>query len=405
MKKYFKYLLFILVIFLLVGCSNEQGNKEFTYKFIVNDVVIKEGSGPRGTLIEFPDSPTKEGNAEFSYEFSKWDNNAKQLDNKDEVFNPEWNQIKNKYKVTFLGYDNKVLKEEEVEYGAKATAPTVEAVDATAIYKLTFTKWDKEIVEVTGDQTYKAEYIKTQNELSSLKNLKVSILGDSISTFYLEGSTYNNYYETGYKGQKINFYPTNSDTVKRWNQTWWGQLISNTRMKLGINNSWSGSFAYDYYKTSEEPAMTDARCSTLSENGVPDIVIVFIGTNDVCSDYPDYYTDKEYTIALNTIIDNIHKYCSEYTDIFFVNLYLSTQASKYKPRINMYNEVIEKVAEENNCGIIDYNTYMASVKNQTLILPDWTHPSLTGCTILANASEKAISEYYGIEYNKQVIPD
>ena len=312
-----------------------------------------------------------------------------------------------------VGANNLANNQPLVEYGSKPYSPYVPDVSATNIYTFEFNSWDKTIESVTGDCDYTAKYNVVREELDSLEGLKISFLGDSITTFYKEGSEYNNIYPDGYRGLNNclsqseainNYYPSHSDTVKTWDQTWWGQLLVSTKMELGIVNALSGSMAYDHYNYENGVvAMQDSRVSTLDDNGVPDIVVVFIGTNDICSSQPSWYGKSEYTTALNTIYEKIHKFCNPYTDVFFVQMYLSKSASSYKARVDMYNEVIASVSTDKNCGVIKYADYLSTVSDQSSVLPDWTHPSLKGCGILARASEKAIKEFYGIPCKIKVV--
>lgn len=65
----------------------------------------------------------------------------------------------NKYNVTFVDYDGKVLKTEEVEYGKGATAPVNPTREG-----YTFVKWDKDFSNITEDIIVTAEYsINTYN--------------------------------------------------------------------------------------------------------------------------------------------------------------------------------------------------------------------------------------------------
>ncbi len=69
------------------------------------------------------------------------------------------------YTITFVDEDGTtVLKTENVAYGALPTAPEAPTKAATAQYTYTFNGWDKEIVKVTGNATYKATYKATVNQ-------------------------------------------------------------------------------------------------------------------------------------------------------------------------------------------------------------------------------------------------
>lgn len=65
----------------------------------------------------------------------------------------------NKYSVTFKNYDDETLKTETLDYGATPVAPeTVPVKPYDDDNHFTFKGWDKEIVAVTGDVTYTAEF-------------------------------------------------------------------------------------------------------------------------------------------------------------------------------------------------------------------------------------------------------
>lgn len=61
--------------------------------------------------------------------------------------------IINVYTVTFLGFNNEVLKNELVEHGSDATAPDIPEIDGYS-----FESWHKDFTDVTDDMTVKAKY-------------------------------------------------------------------------------------------------------------------------------------------------------------------------------------------------------------------------------------------------------
>lgn len=97
---------------------------------------------------------------------------------------------------------------------------------------------------------------------------KISILGDSISTF------------AGYTPQGGIFYDSYvqwETGVKSVEDTWWMQVICALNGELGVNNSIAGSMVSGNLTTS---AMSNERIQTLGENGTPDIILVSAGCND-----------------------------------------------------------------------------------------------------------------------------
>lgn len=113
----------------------------------------------------------------------------------------------------------------------------------------------------------------------SLKNKKISILGDSISTF--KGVS-NNTEHNSTIGLNWNYYPISTSGVDL-DATWWKQTIKNLKLQLVVNNSWSGSCIHKkLYDNGTVGAYVD-RCVQLHNDhtGVePDIIAVYLGTND-----------------------------------------------------------------------------------------------------------------------------
>ena len=112
--------------------------------------------------------------------------------------------------------------------------------------------------------------------------LKVSIMGDSYSTFK---GTMPNYYDT--------FYPTQMCGVTEQSQQWWAQVIEKNGWVLEKNDSWSGSTVccrgYNHDDYSDRAFVT-----RLNRIGAPDILFIFGGTNDDWTHEPfgDYkYSD------------------------------------------------------------------------------------------------------------------
>lgn len=130
---------------------------------------------------------------------------------------------------------------------------------------------------------------RLQSILPDYSGKRLSILGDSISTFAAsnektdgkaaDGCT------TNYPGNPVQY--SNSD-VTNVESTWWGKVIDQFGMVLGINESWAGScIGYNPNQTASGKYTADnclcsiTRIGHLGENGTPDIIIVFGGTNDI----------------------------------------------------------------------------------------------------------------------------
>ena len=455
MKKHFALVLVLLLAFVLVGCS-----KQYTYTFVNEDgTVLLEGKGEKGSQITPPADPTKESTNEFSYEFIGWDKEVGKLEG-DVVFTAQYKEVKRLYTYKFVNYDGTVLKEERVEYGTLPVAPDEPERDATAEFTYVFSKWDKEITKVEADVVYTAVYTTEKNVYKykfvnyngtvlkseeveygempvapadptkeederrsfvfigwdkpveaitenvsytavykvSIKNFKytdltgkkVSILGDSISTFYAQGSEMNSYY--GQEGRY--YYPIYCPDVKTVDKTWWAQLLNHTNMVLGINNSWSGSTAIG---SNDSAGCSDARLNTLVENGNPDIVILYLGTNDVCAGY----SAADFIAAYETILSKIYNLCG--TQVFVCTLgYSAYTGMKYTEEGRLaYNAAIRQFAEDHNLGVIPLDEYIVE-DNYKLYLNDFLHYKYKGTTLVSQICEKAICEYNNIKFEGTV---
>ena len=163
MKKLFaSFFIFVFTLTLalcLVGCA-----KQCTYTFVDEDgTVLSEGTGKKGSTIVAPTNPTKASTDEFSYEFIGWDKEVGKLES-DITFIAQYKEVKRKYTVKFLNYDESVLKEESVEYGLLPTAPATPTKADTDEFSYEFVGWDKEVVAVTGDVVYTAQYREVKRQ-------------------------------------------------------------------------------------------------------------------------------------------------------------------------------------------------------------------------------------------------
>lgn len=101
-----------------------------------------------------------------------------------------------------------------------------------------------------------------------------SIMGDSISTY--EGAS-PSWYNTFYTAER----KCEADLLSP-DDTWWGIVIGTLGGKLLVDNAWSGSLVSKHPQCEiESYGASDERTAFLGENGVsPDVVMVYIGTND-----------------------------------------------------------------------------------------------------------------------------
>ena len=162
-------------------------------------------------------------------------------------------------------------------------------------------------VKTSSGKKYTCIVKVINTKYKALTNKKLSVIGDSIST-------YEGYIPSEYK----TYYPRGTvDDVKK---TWWNKVIREAGMNLLSNCSWSGSTCIgdQTSTTSAFAACSDARIKALSSKGKsPDIVICYIGINDyrknaklskynLTEDYSvEGNTLNNYTVAYSTMLDKI----------------------------------------------------------------------------------------------------
>ncbi len=223
-----------------------------------------------------------------------------------------------------------------------------------------------------------------------------SILGDSISTF--EGCSEPKdaaFYDSGHKIASGILTPSD---------TWWGLVIEHFGGKLLVNNSFSGStVCYDPQYLIESYACSDERTSSLGKNGeLPDVIIVYMGTNDWGRGIRIYKgegvnVDNHATLFAPAYKLMLEKLKRNYPDaeIWCVTLGVSRWSAEksfsfpyyYGGRhISEYCDAIISCAEECGCNTVDL--YHDCEAYDTL---DGMHPNSSGMKTIAECVIKGMS--------------
>ena len=142
----------------------DQTVNKYTVVFKNGEVELQSGLVEYGVVPEYKgETPVKAGDAQHSYTFKGWDKDLTAVKG-DVVYTAQFDQTVNKYTVTFKNGEVE-LQSGLVEYGVvpeyKGETP-VKSADAQ--YTYTFKGWDKDIVAVTGDVVYTAQFDQTVNE-------------------------------------------------------------------------------------------------------------------------------------------------------------------------------------------------------------------------------------------------
>ncbi|MBR5958026.1 MAG: leucine-rich repeat protein [Salinivirgaceae bacterium] len=110
------------------------------------------------------ETPTKDATDKYTYTFNGWNPPIAKVTG-DATYTVQFTSTINKYTISFVNYDDSPLQTSEVEYDAKplynGATPTR---PGTEKYTYSYKGWDKTIVPVTGNTTYKATYNETINK-------------------------------------------------------------------------------------------------------------------------------------------------------------------------------------------------------------------------------------------------
>jgi len=212
-----------------------------------------------------------------------------------------------------------------------------------------------------------------------LKGKKLSILGDSVSTYY------------GFSNNKdVNFETVANPCfyTKRlfpWEQTYWGILMERLSLTLCVNNSWSGGNLSGI----DNPDSGVNRASNLStdhgEN--PDFVIVFMGLNDLGRGVSDEVFYVDYLKALLTIKE-------KYPDALVCCVNMPDRDASFRIRTLLFNRKIEEAVHVAGDNFFVADLYNSKLNNDTYYMNtlDGLHPDQDGMRMIADIIIEAVEE-------------
>lgn len=290
---------------------------------------------------------------------------------------------------------------EEDRQSAKQTE-TQEATENRAEAAKEETENSEKIMQTDSQEVGDTGEINMDEEFS-LEGVTLSIYGDSISTF--EG-----WIPYGYN----NFYPGSGD-VKDINDTWWIRMFDETGMKLCANASSAGCTCAGDSTDVENPQVgcSDFRITDLSDkNGVyPDIIVVFMGTNDLLTDVPLGENDgtaaveegiiDNFADAYSLMLDKLETYypCSE---IYCCTLLQVGDFGTETPYITFtngqgltaedYSGQIQMIAENKGYPVIDLYHCGIEIGNLQNMTSDGVHPNAEGMKYIAEAVVSTIAD-------------
>ena len=241
---------------------------------------------------------------------------------------------------------------------------------------------------------------KDMSKKGKYEGMRLSILGDSISTFGVP----NQANATGtwtWPGNRCRYPQSNLFSDVKYQ--YWYLLMERLGMTLGINESWAGSRVSN---TKEEDSgdlgpnrhmASLTRIGHLGENGTPDIILVYGGTNDAGNGVtlgtfntanPMGYTEEQiaelpvatFADAYRTMLIRLQYY---YRTARIVCLFPTFTTSYYTiTNLDKYEEVIREACDFFGVEYLDLRTAGITVYNRALYLPDGIHPNAAGMELI-----------------------
>lgn len=211
-----------------------------------------------------------------------------------------------------------------------------------------------------------------------LKGKRISILGDSISTYK---DVSNNPSANPQTAANPYFYYAPFPKEK----TYWMLLISSLELILCVNNSFSGG----NLSGTDDSTSGVSRAKHLSAlNGeMPDIIIVFMGINDLGRgvDVSVFGEDYEKTLA---IIKN------NYPDASVCCVNLPDRDIMLKKRAEAFNEAIGMAVSKAGSNFFIADLFGSRMNNDAYYMNtvDGLHPDEDGMKIIAEVVEQAIRD-------------
>ena len=302
------------------------------------------------------------------------------------------------------------------------------------------------IDKLLADETYYKNAVAALKEL--YRGKKVSVVGDSISTFVGISSNTDYNLTLSTNSAKGEYYPTWDATTSDYTKTYWGKVIKDLEMSLCVNNSMSGAFVTGSEKRPAFPKIAtqlhrdNGTASDRSDDTNPDVVLVFFGINDI--------DDKNASVgSLYTMLNTANgKTDEEKIEAWFAGVLASLEANGGKPRdkydyfdeayalglylmmqeyegvevycfthvwnytdgltrakINSYNRVIKALANYFGATVVDQNGELAeytesnSYTHTSLREDVAIHPKSSGHALIGKLVLKTIAKKNEIAYN------
>ena len=253
----------------------------------------------------------------------------------------------------------------------------------------------------------------------SFEGKTISILGDSICTYQNASSGVAADTTNSTIRNNRDYYKEGKSEITL-NDTWWMQAAQRLGARILVNNSYSGSRLF-YTNGENEPSGFYKRPYNLHDNTgensgeEPDIIVVYMGTNDITHNkkYLGSYDEINYGTLIREI-NNEYVYKTPATSAEAYAVMLHKIANTYKnseiycftilPRVSNklsnaslisdFNESIIKIAEHQDCNVVDLYNDSGIKQNDQVIkryLSDaYLHPNKKGMDAIEAAFISAL---------------
>ena len=235
----------------------------------------------------------------------------------------------------------------------------------------------------------------------TFEGLALSILGDSISTY------------DGWIPEGCAVYYPMSGMLTDVSQTWWMRLLDDTGMELCSNGSSSGSTCVGDSLSIDEPkyGCSDYRISLLTgqQGKMPDIIIVYMGTNDLLMGKPIGDNDGtefveegmigDFSDGYTMMLDKLESHYPAAQIYCCTLVQVGTWGTK-QPFITLtnnlgltaedYSKQIEKIAQNRGLPVIDLYHCGIEIDNLSECTSDGVHMTPDGMKYIEQAMLSAM---------------
>lgn len=252
-----------------------------------------------------------------------------------------------------------------------------------------------------GADEGRTDQASAESEPVQLDGKTISILGDSISTFRGHNP----------EGYAV-FYPEYGD-VKAVEGTWWQRVMNDLGLTLYKNGSSAGATAVGDSTGTEDPlcACNELRIGALTgaAGACPEIIIVFLGTNDLLNGVSMGTNDgtmlveegeittfsDAYTLMLDKLLANYPP-----AEIYCCTLLPVGDYGTQTPYVDFvttdgltaadYSRTIVQIAENKGLVVVDLQDCGITIDNLAEMTTDGVHPTADGMACIAEAVKRAL---------------